>query len=96
MLPLTASYYHFADNSSSVEYSDSREDSRILLVSLLDGRIAAVDQETGRQLWIHDTGQPLVSNKGIAGLGEWDKATIFPGADGSLYAYRHDAHSFEV
>lgn len=69
---------------------------RIFLISLLDGRIAAVDEETGRRLWVFDTGQPLVSNKGIAGQTAADKSTIFPGADGSLYAYRHDADAFEV
>lgn len=67
-----------------------------LVVSLLDGKIAALDQETGGQLWEYDTGQPLVSNKGTASRGNDSKATVFPGADGSLYAYHHKERSFEV
>lgn len=34
-----------------------------LLVSLLDGSVAAVDEMSGRKLWMYDTGTPLVSNK---------------------------------
>jgi len=67
-----------------------------LVVSLLDGKIAALDQETGGRLWEYDTGQPLVSNKGTASRGNDSKATVFPGADGSLYAYHHKERSFEV
>jgi len=34
-----------------------------LLVSLLDGSVAAVDEVSGRKLWTYNTGTPLVSNK---------------------------------
>ena len=78
----------------SVLFPDSGEGP--LVVSLLDGKIAALDQETGGRLWEYDTGQPLVSNKGTASRGNDSKATVFPGADGSLYAYHHKERSFEV
>jgi outer membrane protein assembly factor BamB len=66
------------------------------VVSLLDGKIAALDAESGRRLWEYDTGQPLVSNKGTASRGNDSLATVFPGADGSLYAYHHKERSFEA
>ena len=66
------------------------------MVSLLDGKIAALDADSGRRLWEYDTGQPLVSNKGTASRGNDNLATVFPGADGSLYAYHHKERSFEV
>lgn len=87
---------HVASRCSPSSRSDAAEGSRVLLVSLLDGTIGGIDQDTGRRLWLHDTGQPLVSNKGVAGQDDQDMATIFPGADGSLYAYRHSAQTFEV
>lgn len=55
------------------------------MVTLLDGRIVAVDEASGRVMWTFDSGTPLVSVKQsqvvAAGL------SIFPGVDGGLYAY---------
>ena len=53
----------------------------------------ALNQDSGDLLWSFDTGSPLVSSSGqdlAANLGPAAKANaIFPGADGSLYVYRH-------
>jgi outer membrane protein assembly factor BamB len=63
-------------------------------VSLLDGNVVALDEATGETLWAFDTGSPLVSASGTTdgegGSGADGPSTIFPGADGSLYAYRHN------
>lgn len=66
-----------------VESIDS--DRIYLLVSLADGRIVALNEDSGRQLWSIDTGSPLVmsSKQGIGGQTEG----IFPSTDGSLYTY---------
>lgn len=42
-----------------------------LLVSLLDGSVAAVDEASGHKLWTYDTGAPLVSNKVSLTQGSW-------------------------
>ncbi|KAK9823205.1 hypothetical protein WJX72_001091 [[Myrmecia] bisecta] len=63
-----------------------------LLVSLLDGSLAALDSETGEQLWRFDSGSPLVSASGTASKQQAGRRphTIFPGADGALYSYHSD------
>lgn len=54
-------------------------------MSLLDGRVVALDTNSGSILWTFDSGSPLVSVKqseaAAPGL------NIFPGVDGGLYAY---------
>lgn len=67
-----------------------------LVVSLLDGSVAAIDPISGKQLWIYATGSELVGNQGFATGPHGGKTTIFPGADGSLYAYYHRDESYEV
>ena len=73
-------------------------------MSLADGKLVALDEATGDTLWTFDTGAPLVSSAnaggggedgggplGPGGVGEMVAAgreNIFPGTDGSLYAYR--------
>lgn len=67
-------------------------------MSLANGNLVALDQETGEALWTFETGLPLVSAtppSGEAGVEEVNngedtkpKDSIFPGIDGSLYAYR--------
>lgn len=79
-------------------------------MSLANGNLVALDQETGETLWTFETGAPLVSSTPITsaagGAGEGGepgegedveggtaaaaraKDSIFPGTDGSLYAYR--------
>lgn len=73
-----------------------------LLVSLANGQLLALDEDTGDLLWTFDTGAPLLSSTNPAmtsdlsksGVhGDGDDATavkdgIFPGTDGSLYIYR--------
>lgn len=67
-----------------------------LVVSLLDGSIAAVDEATGKQLWRYRSDTALVANRGTAVSKGGGEATIIPGADGSLYAYHHTDETFEV
>lgn len=56
----------------------------VLIVSLLDGHVVALDHSTGRVLWTFDSGAPLVSAKQHAAA----SLNVFPGTDGGLYAYR--------
>ena len=85
-------------------------------MSLANGNLVALDQETGETLWTFETGAPLVSStppdlsssgSGAGGDGSEEeglegggapaprpKDSIFPGTDGSLYAYR-PAHGGE-
>lgn len=73
-----------------------------LLVSLANGQLVALSEETGAVLWTLDTGAPLLSSAnpaaaaaGKAGGGDGEEAPgaeglkegIFPGSDGSLYVY---------
>lgn len=75
-----------------------------LLVTLLDGRLLAVDSSTGQVNWSLDLGRPLVSGSGawheeLAGAKDALSRTILPGADGSLYIVTDIAGSpqeFEV
>jgi hypothetical protein len=65
-----------------------------LLVSLANGQLVSLHQDTGELLWSFDTGAPLLSsaNPAAAAAPSPDDAPpkegIFPGTDGSLYAYR--------
>lgn len=71
-----------------------------LLVSLLDGSVFAIDQESGSRLWTFASGFPLVSASGATDYGKQGDSgsralskssrTIFPGIDGALYSYRQD------
>ncbi len=81
-----------------------------LLISLANGNLVALDQETGETLWTFETGAPLVSStppstddtapdsgeepESGEGAASRPKDSIFPGTDGSLYAYRQ-AHGDE-
>ncbi len=69
-----------------------------LLVSLLDGKVVAVDRDTGRQLWTFDSGPPLLSVSGTAEERQ-DSAgidstvrnsvqSVIPSVHGKLYGYR--------
>jgi len=57
-----------------------------LLVSLADGRIVALDEDTGKEMWNIDTGSPLVMSSSKQ-MGEGETEGIFPSTDGSLYTY---------
>lgn len=54
-------------------------------MSLLDGKVVGVDSSSGATLWTFDSGAPLVSMR-QSELAD-RRMNIFPGADGSLYAY---------
>ncbi|KAF5826526.1 hypothetical protein DUNSADRAFT_2826, partial [Dunaliella salina] len=56
----------------------------LLLLGLVDGSIAGLDAESGSLLWTYSTGAPLVSVSQSDTSGD---VSIFPGVDGSLYAY---------
>ena len=68
-------------------------------MSLLDGTVRAVDRSSGETLWTFSSGGPLVQahRSGADGSGRGDtdgvairgrtNPTVFPGIDGSLYAY---------
>jgi outer membrane protein assembly factor BamB len=62
-----------------------RVSSDVLIVSLLDGHVVALDQSTGRTLWSFDSGAPLVSAK--QSFASSQGLNVFPGTDGGLYAY---------
>jgi hypothetical protein len=62
----------------------------VLIVSLLDGHVVALDQSTGRILWNFDSGAPLVSAK--QSLTASQGLNVFPGTDGGLYAYHGITH----
>lgn len=74
-----------------------------LLVSLANGQLVALDNDSGDILWTFDSGTPLLSsaNPGAAAVnlegspGDISgvappKEGIFPSTDGSLYVYRAD------
>lgn len=62
----------------------------VLIVSLLDGHVVALDQVTGRILWSFDSGAPLVSAK--QSFASSQGLNVFPGTDGGLYAYHGITH----
>jgi len=53
----------------------------LLLVGLLDGRLAGVDSERGNLRWIFDSGSPLLASSDALA-----DENILPSPDGSLYA----------
>lgn len=57
----------------------------MLIVSLLDGRVVAVDPSSGNILWTFDSGSPLLSVQ--QSEASPPGVHIFPGVDGGLYAY---------
>lgn len=69
-----------------------RRDSNLLLVTLLDGDLLALDPDAGTISWTLDLGSPLLSSSGIwfeNGPENEDPVlhSILPGADGSLYIF---------
>ncbi|KAI3434469.1 hypothetical protein D9Q98_002546 [Chlorella vulgaris] len=67
-----------------------------LLVSLANGKIVALDKNTGAKLWTFDSGAPLLTSTNpaqlgtasdVGGTGVRSVGSIFPGTDGSLYSY---------
>lgn len=64
--------------------------SDVLIVSLLDGHVVALDQGTGRVVWTFDSGAPLVSAR--QSLTSSQGLNVFPGTDGGLYAYHGLTH----
>ena len=75
-----------------------------LLVSLLDGTVRAVDARTGETMWSFDSGGPLVrahgSPTGADSTGgvaiRPTSPVVFPGVDGSLYAYGGESSSSDT
>ncbi len=57
------------------------------MVCQLDGTIVGVDGSSGARLWSFDTGAPLVSVRQADPPHGHTPLNIFPGIDGSLYAY---------
>ena len=67
-------------------------------MSLLDGKVVAVDRDTGKQLWTFDSGPPLLSVSGTAeDRQEHEGAditarssvqSVIPSVHGKLYGYR--------
>jgi outer membrane protein assembly factor BamB len=62
----------------------------VLIVTLLDGHVVALDHSTGRVLWTFDSGAPLVSAK--QNVASSQGLNVFPGTDGGLYAYHGMTH----
>lgn len=55
-------------------------------MSLLDGSLVAIDQDTGRKLWTYDSGEPLLSASG----------NLVPAVDGSLYSMTYEQESLAL
>lgn len=60
---------------------------RTLLVSLANGKLAALDVHTGKRLWTFNSGAPLLSStnqpasvREVAGAGELSKGVLFRAA----------------
>lgn len=69
-----------------------RRDSNLLLVTLLDGNLLALDPDAGTISWALDLGSPLLSSSGIwfensPENGDPVPHSILPGVDGSLYIF---------
>ena len=69
-----------------------RRDANLLLVTLLDGNLLALDPDAGTISWTLDLGSPLLSGSGIWFENRPDSEdpvshSILPGADGSLYIF---------
>lgn len=72
---------------------DRKDEADPLLVSLLDGRILAINKETGSTMWTFDTQAALVSAKGAPGY----SFTVVPGVQGELYTQAKGRHAgFQV
>lgn len=67
-----------------VSRSVAADISSMMLVSLADGTIVALDENTGERIWTVDTGSPLVMSSKEASSREG----IFPSTDGSLFTYK--------
>lgn len=84
--------YSPCDLGTLLSASRRRLASGLLLVTLLDGKILALEPDLGTVSWILDLGVPLLSSSGI-----WFENSpknedsvshsILPGADGSLYIF---------
>jgi hypothetical protein len=57
----------------------------VLLVTLVDGSVVALDHATGRYLWTYDTGAPLASARQASAPSQG--INLVAGVDGGLYAY---------
>uniref|UniRef100_A0A383VZQ0 non-specific serine/threonine protein kinase n=1 Tax=Tetradesmus obliquus TaxID=3088 RepID=A0A383VZQ0_TETOB len=57
----------------------------VLLVTLVDGSVVALDHATGRYLWTYDTGAPLASARQASAPSQG--MNLVAGVDGGLYAY---------
>lgn len=57
----------------------------VLLVTLVDGSVVALDHATGRHLWTYDTGAPLASARQASAPTQG--MNLVAGVDGGLYAY---------
>eukprot|EP00878_Enallax_costatus_P018795 GHUV01019807.1.p1 GENE.GHUV01019807.1~~GHUV01019807.1.p1 ORF type:complete len:727 (+),score=262.17 GHUV01019807.1:265-2445(+) len=89
LLPLPGAASVLKDGQNSLQLVPShlsRGDADVLLVTLLDGRVVALDHGSGQILWTFDSGAPLVAAKQTAALSQG--MNVFPGTDGGLYAYR--------
>lgn len=53
---------------------------------LLDGRVVALEADSGQVLWTFASGSPLLSSQ-QSGLAKLARMAVFPGVDGGLYAY---------
>eukprot|EP00775_Hariotina_reticulata_P013052 gene13052-13179_t len=76
--------------STGIALTQTGQSSNVLLVTLLDGHVVALDHTTGRTLWTFDSGAPLVSAK--QSLASSQGLNVFPGTDGGLFAYNGMKH----
>lgn len=61
-------------------------DGRPLLVSTLDGKISAIDKDSGKVLWTFDSQHNLIQASASSAYG----LTVVPGVQGELYTQSKD------
>lgn len=63
-----------------------------MLVGRIDGRVSALDENSGEILWTFDSGSPLITTSQDLS----SEAQVFPGIDGSLYVLHDNSPKLEV
>ena len=64
-----------------MSFATSCRDEDLLLVTTLDGKVMAVNKQSGATLWSFDTESPLVSARASQTYG----FSVVPGVQGELY-----------
>ncbi|XP_072262728.1 eukaryotic translation initiation factor 2-alpha kinase 3 isoform X2 [Pyxicephalus adspersus] len=88
------------DDEASTEPEESRENSRtrsLVIISTLDGRIAALDPENhGRKQWDLDVGSGSLVSSSLSKPEVFGNKMIIPSLDGDLFQWDRDRESMEA